>query len=483
VWAKISLGVALNSFNKLRGFSLVESLRGHSLACTLVLAGFIAFSTPARLPGQTTELATISSLIQRGKLAEAEQKLQSYLRAHPHSAKANALLAEIYLANGEFAKSLEAAENIPPGKRSTELLPTLAADYFGLQQPEKASLEIQSMLQVADKQPDLIPELAEFFLAHRDFKSSEQLLTLAKTKQPTTARFLIALARTQAGLGQLDEAQTILEDVLARRPDSVDALIAAGNVAAQQLNWQASGEAFARANLLAPNRPDILYGLAHAQLLTYKQEAALATVRSLQQLLPGDLRVTYLSSLASFGVKDWANSRKYAEQVLAVHPEDREMHLILTDIFVNYEQNLAIAKSHANAVLKQNSEDAAALYYMGMIQRLEGDVPGAIQQLTKSVKINPRSADAQAALGAVCLQAGDFLHAVPALEQAMQLAPDDPSNHYQLALAYTRAGNLDKAREQLTMYQQMKVKADADAKNSKGPTTSAVPLMGVGSRP
>lgn len=473
----------MNDFNKTRKPSSLENPRAHSLVCSFALAALMFFAAPARLPGQTSELTSISALLQEGKLTEAEQKLRAYLRVHPSSVKANTLLAELYLANGEFAKSLQAAERIPPGKRSTELLPTLAADYFGLQQPEKAGIEIQSMLQMADKQPDLIPELAEFFIAHRDFKSSEQLLTLAKTKQPTTDRFLIDLARTQAGLGQLDDAQSTLEDVLSRHPDSVEALIAAGNVAAQQLNWNASGEAFARANLLAPNRPDILYGLAHAQLLTYKQDAALGTVQSLQKLLPGDLRVTYLSSLASFGVKDWAKSKKYAEQVLAVHPEDREMHLILTDIFVNYEQDLPSAKSHANAVIQQYPEDAAALYYLGMIQKLEGDVPGAIQQLTKSVKINPRNSDAQGALGALCLQVGDFSRAVPALEQAIQLAPDDPSNHYQLALAYARAGSADKAKEQFARYQQVKLKAEADAKKSKGPTTSEVPLIGIGSRP
>jgi len=362
-------------------------------------------------------------------------------------------------------------------------LPTLAADYFGLRQPEKAGVEIQAMLQVAGKQPDLIPELSEFFLAHGDFRSSERLLSLAKDKQPATDRFLVDLAQTQAGLGQLDDAQTTLEGILARKPDSVDALVAAGKVASQQLNWEAAVEAFSRADTLAPERPDILYGLVTAQLRTSSTEAALRNAQRLHELVPDDLRSTYVLALALFGAKKWEDAKRYTEQVLAAHPEDREMNLVLTDIALNDEHNLPAARSHVNVILKQNSNDSAALYYLGMIQKMEGDVNGAIQNLSKSVAGNPKSADAQGALGSLCLQAGDLTKAIPALEQATLLAPDEAQNHYQLALAYSRTGAHDKAKAQLEVYQQMKAKEVRDAKNYKGPSTSEVPSMGIGSKP
>jgi len=87
------------------------------------------------------------------------------------------------------------------------------------------------MLQVAEKQPDLVPELAEFFLAHGDFKSSQQLLALSQGKQPATDR---SPGRSRAyprlDWGQLDEAQKTLEGVLERTPESLDALVAAAHV-------------------------------------------------------------------------------------------------------------------------------------------------------------------------------------------------------------------------------------------------------------
>ena len=490
---------------------------GWRFACASSLLALTILGAPPQIGAQTSDLATVSSLIQQGKLREAERRLQNYLEIHPHSAKARSLLGDIYIAEGkfddaliayqaaakispqdphtnlalaklylgagEFAKSLEAAEKIPTEKRTAELLPTLAANYFGLQQPEKAGVEIQAMLQVASKQPDLVPELSEFFLAHRDFKSSEKLLSLAKEKQPATDRFLVDVAQTQAGLGQLDEAQTTLESILARKPDSIEALIAAGKVASQQLNWEAAVEAFSRADNLAPERPDILYGLVTAQLRIDSTEAALKNAKKLHEIAPDDLRSTYVLALALFGAKKWEDAKHYTEQVLAAHPEDREMNLVLTDIALNDEHNLPAARTRVNLILKQNPNDSAALYYLGMIQKMEGDVNGAIQNLSKSVAGNSKSADAQGALGSLCLQAGDLTKAIPALEQATLLAPGEAQNHYQLALAYSRAGVSDKAKAQLEIYQQMKAKEAKDAKNYRGPSTSEVPSMGIGSKP
>jgi tetratricopeptide (TPR) repeat protein len=423
------------------------------------------------------------TFLAEGKLESAITAYQGACKIAPHEVRCNLALAKLFLGTGEFRKSLEAAGNIPAEKRTAELLPTLAADYFGLQQPEKAGVEIQAMLEVAEKRPDLVPELAEFFLVHGDFKSSEQLLSVAQAKQPATDRFLIDLARTEAGLGQLNEAQSTLESVLERTPESLDALVAAGQVAKQQSDWAAAAEAFSLAAKLAPDRPDILYGLASAQLYDNQAASALKTAEELHSLAPRDLRSTYLLALALFGVKKWEEAKPFAGQVLTVHPEDREMNLVLADIAFNDEHNLPVARKHVDVCLKSNPEDPGALYYLGMIQKMEGDVSGAIRSLSESVRGNSRNANAQGALGALYLQAGDLPGAMRSLEQAVLLAPEESQNHYQLALAYSRAKAPDKAKAQLEIYQQIKAKEAKEAKDFKGPSTSEVPMMRLSPHP
>jgi Flp pilus assembly protein TadD len=417
-----------------------------------------------------------------GKLDMALAVYEDAVKIAPTDAHINLSLSKLYLGQGDFAKSIAAAGNIPPAQRTNEILPTLAADYLGMQQPDKAAIEIRAILDVADREVELVPELAELFLAHKDFQSSERLLASA-TKQPRTDRLQIDLALTQAGLGQLDKAQTTLEGVFEHAPDSVAALVAAGQVASQQSNWAAAEEAFSRADGLAPNRPDILFGLVSSQLYGFRAESALQNARHLYSLVPDDLRSTYLFALALFGAKKGDEAKPYAEKVLVAHPDDREMHLILADLALNNDHDLLAARKQAELCLKSNPNDPGGLYYLGMSQKMEGNLEGAIQSFSKSVGQNAKNADAQSALGALYLQTGDLAGATRALEQAVQLNPDDAQNHYQLALAYSRSGSSGKAKIQLDLYQEIKTKRAQEAGNQMGPSTSAVPPVKISSHP
>jgi tetratricopeptide (TPR) repeat protein len=226
-----------------------------------------------------------------------------------------------------------------------------------------------------------------------------------------------------------------------------------------------------------------LYGLASAELYANRPGDALANAQKLHAIVPDDLRSTYVLALALFGVKKWEEAKPFAEQVLAAHPDDREMNLLVVDIALNDEHDLPLARQHTETCLKLNPDDPGALYYLGTIQKMEGDVTAAVQSFSRSVNANPKNADAQSALGSLSLQVGDAPKAVRALEQAVVLAPEEMQNHYQLALAYSRLGMSDKAKAQLEIYQQMKAKHVKDEKDSKGPATSEVPPMGMSSRP
>jgi tetratricopeptide (TPR) repeat protein len=199
-------------------------------------------------------------------------------------------------------------------------------------------------------------------------------------------------------------------------------------------------------------------------------------------LLPDDLRSTYLFALALFGARKGDEAKPYAEQVLATHPEDREMHLLLADVALNSEHDLPGARKHADICLKQNPTDPGALYYLGMVQKMEGDLNGAIQSLSRSVAGNPKNADAQGTLGAISLLASDVPGAIRALEQAVLLAPDEAQNHYHLALAYSRAGAPDRSKAQMELYQQLKAKVVKDDQRLRTPPTSEVPSVKIPSQ-
>jgi tetratricopeptide (TPR) repeat protein len=75
-------------------------------------------------------------------------------------------------------------------------------------------------------------------------------------------------------------------------------------------------------------------------------------------------------------------------------------------------------------------------------------LPEAIEHFSRSIKLYPDFAEAYAGLGRSLLDSGKTADAVAPLENAVKLAPDQPTVHFALATAYQRLGRkADAARE------------------------------------
>ena len=394
-------------------------------------------------------------LLAQGKTDEAQAAYEGVVKNAPGDAEANLALARMYLDSGKFQESLDAAGRIPIAKRTVALLPVLAAAYLGLQQQDKAAAEISAMLEVAGKNPELVPQLAEFFLAHGAARDAAQLLKAAEAKQKHTDRFALDTARAQAAIGNRMDARETLAGLLEASPGYVDALTEAGRIAGLDSDWLRAIEYLSRAETLAPERVDILQGLCMAQLYAQRSEDALRTGRKLEEKIPDDLRTAYFLALALLGNRQWEAARPYAEKVLQAHPEDREMNLVLANVTYNL-RDLVGARKYIAVCIKENANDPGALYYLGLVQKNEGDLKDAMESLGKSAAGNPGNLEAQRELGALRLQTGDAEGARQPLEKAVELAPRESQNHYQLALAYRRTEMKEKAREQLALYNQLK---------------------------
>ena len=73
----------------------------------------------------------------------------------------------------------------------------------------------------------------------------------------------------------------------------------------------------------------------------------------------------------------------------------------------------------------------------------------AVQALEKSVLINPAFAASRAVLGKMLLRRNETDRAIAQLEKALELDPSETSTTYQLAFAYRKKGNLERAKELL----------------------------------
>ena len=73
------------------------------------------------------------------------------------------------------------------------------------------------------------------------------------------------------------------------------------------------------------------------------------------------------------------------------------------------------------------------------------DLEGAMPFATEAAQLGPRNFVARRVLGQVKLQTGDVPGAIVELERAVKLEPDSPSVHFNLAKAYQRAGRVAEA--------------------------------------
>ncbi len=102
-----------------------------------------------------------------------------------------------------------------------------------------------------------------------------------RQRQPDNQRVCFELAEVQRGLGHLDEARDLLDELLAANPDHLGALLARGRVAleAEPPQLEQAERWFRRARARAPDDPDVNLALADCLRMTPGRAAEAADYR------------------------------------------------------------------------------------------------------------------------------------------------------------------------------------------------------------
>jgi len=115
--------------------------------------------------------------------------------------------------------------------------------------------------------------------------------------------------------------------------------------------------------------------------------------------------------------------------------------------------------------LLDQPEDANLLYLLGQALLRSGAAPGnatyveAQHSLERSVQLNPGFSLAHVSLGTIYLDEERNADAVTQLEQARLADPNERSAYSHLAVAYRRLGEIEKAKEALTLLRQINDRA------------------------
>jgi tetratricopeptide (TPR) repeat protein len=116
--------------------------------------------------------------------------------------------------------------------------------------------------------------------------------------------------------------------------------------------------------------------------------------------------------------------------------------------------------------LRAHPDNALAHYHLGFAYGMTGHASEEIHEYRKAVSLGLREWDLFLDLGLTYLDQRDYPKAVNALETSVLLGPEHPEAHFNLAIAYEKAGQLPDAMKEIIASLRM-TPADLDARNIK----------------
>jgi tetratricopeptide (TPR) repeat protein len=203
-----------------------------------------------------------------------------------------------------------------------------------------------------------------------------------------------------------------------------------------------------------PQDPEVLYLAVH----TYSDLSTRAA-QDLGSKAPNSAQAHELNAEALEMQGKWDEAAKEYQAVLRQDPHLPGIHFLLGRLLLSRPNPAPDMAEQARNEFQQELEidpsNAGAEYVLGELARQESQWPEAIAHFTRATKLDAAFGDAYLGLGTSLFSSKQFAQAIPPLETAVKLEPQNPAAHYSLAMAYSRAGRAQDADKEFAVHKQM----------------------------
>jgi len=198
------------------------------------------------------------------------------------------------------------------------------------------------------------------------------------------------------------------------------------------------------------NDPEVLYTATHAF-----SDLSVATSETLARDAPFSYQVHLLNAEALELQGKWDEAATEYRRIININPMLPGVHARLGRALLAKSQPspaaVAEAKRNFEQELEINPRDANSEYVLGELARTDNDFPTAVRRYSRATTLDAGFAEAYLGLGMSLNSSKRFAEAIPPLERYEKLAPESPTGHYQLALAYAGAGRRDDANREAAL--------------------------------
>lgn len=420
-------------------------------AYTLVLTAALLAGCGGASPEKLT--ASAEAYLAKGDTRAAVIELKTALQQQPSSAQARFLLGKAFLASAEPALAeIELRKALELKQPTESVAPLLARALLDLGK-HKDLIDQFGDTTLSDKQAQasLKTTLGWAYARSGRGPEAEAAFRQALDAVPSFVPAQVALARQQAGRGDLDVAGK-----------TVDALISSGKADADA--WTLKGDLLGinqrdREGALAAYRKALAIDKAHAgahlsiitqQLAAGDAKAAGDQVAELLKVSPGNAMGRYFQAVVAYGNRDFKSAKELVQQLLRGAPDSPQLNQLAGAIELaggSAEQARAylgktlqaapgsvtarnlLASAHLKSgepakalallepLLEPSSQNAQALMLAGEAHMQTRELDKASEYFARATKANPKSVGSRAALARTRFLRGDTAGAVAELEQ------------------------------------------------------------------
>ena len=188
-----------------------------------------------------------------------------------------------------------------------------------------------------------------------------------------------------------------------------------------------------------PRDPDALYVAIHA----YSDLSAFAS-QELARNAPASYQAHELLAESFESQGKWADAEKEYRAILKQYPNLPGIHFRLGRALLSRPNPgpdvTSDARQEFERELQIDARNAGAEYVLGELARQNQEWEDAVKHFSRAAKLDPQFGEALLGLGAALVSEKQYADAIGPLETAIRLEPSNPDAHYNLAMAYTRAG-------------------------------------------
>jgi Flp pilus assembly protein TadD len=277
----------------------------------------------------------------------------------------------------------------------------------------------------------------------------------AKETQPVAYPY--AAEESRAVSNTLGRRDLDLRAALSAQPDSPELLYAYALVLRQEGKASESLAAYTRAASYRKPTASELRSVALDYVLLSDYEDAIHWLEMAEQLDPMNTDVLYSLGRCYYSKDRFSDARELYEQILTIQPHNLKVEENLGLVYeaTNEPEKAEEALRNAASWADATGPDEWPFLDLGGFLLDHNRASEAVGSLRTAIHIKPGCAACHERLGRALLATHNATGGIAELEEATRLEPGNPRTHYELGRALRQAGQVEKAREELSISQKL----------------------------